>query len=112
MQNTFAIKTQRRTQDRGLTNACITCRSFTSDIIQASDGIMRNYSNSGGYIETSRKFSLGTVLVVRMTRCPGMGSSFAAEEGLRTIGLAQVKWMQELADKNTARYGMGIEYFE
>ena len=104
-------KNHKRNQDRSLTDASITCQPLTSDVAQASDGIIRNFSSTGFYIETSRGFKPGTVLIVRMTQYPAMSSSIAAEEGLRSISLAEVKWMQELADENTTRYGMGVRYF-
>jgi hypothetical protein len=104
MTSTPTIKNHKRNQDRSLTDASITCRPFTSDVAQASDGIMRNFSGTGSYIETSRGFKPGTVLIVRMTQYRAMSSSIAAEEGLRSISLAEVKWMQELADENTTRY--------
>jgi hypothetical protein len=72
---------------------------------------MRNFSSTGSYIETLRGFKPGTVLILRMTRYPAMSSSISAEEGLRSISLAEVKWVQEIADENTTWYGMGVRYF-
>jgi hypothetical protein len=111
MASTPTNKNHKRNQDRSLIDASITCRPFTSNVAQASDGVMRNFSSTGSYIETSRGFKPGTVLIVRMTRYTAMPSSIAAEEGLRSISLAEVKWMLELADESTTRYGMGVRYF-
>jgi len=111
MQDTMKRKNVARVVPRNPTDAAITCRPYTRcRAIFASDGVMRNFSSYGSYIETSHKYESGTILIVRMTRYPSLASSLAAEEGLRSICLAEVKWQQELADKNAIRYGIGLRY--
>ena len=106
-------KTIRRYAPRNPTKAAITCQPFaSSSAFRASDGIMRNFSCNGSYIETSCEFKSGTILIVRMTRYPSFPSSLADEEGLRSICLAEVKWLQELADDNAIRFGMGLKYLD
>jgi hypothetical protein len=106
------IKIKKRTQLRNPTEAVITCRPFTSITIQAYDGVIRNFSSDGFYIETSGNFEPGTILFVRTTlRSPGSSLS-ATGERVRSISLAEIKWVQELADESSARYGLGLRYLE
>jgi hypothetical protein len=106
------IKARKRTQPRNPTEAAITCRPFTSIAIQASDGVIRNFSSGGFYIETSGNFKAGTILFVRTTsRSPAL-SSLTTGDGLRSISLAEIKWVQEIAYESTTRYGLGMRYLE
>jgi len=104
-------KGQRRASRRP-TEAFVTCRPFTSSGSQhASDGVMRNFSSNGLYIETSRPFRSGTILFMRTVRYPP-ANPMAVDERPRSICLAEVKWLQELAQADAVRYGMGVRYLE
>jgi hypothetical protein len=106
------IKSKKRTQPRNPTEAVITCRPFTSITIQPYDGVIRNFSSNGFYIETSGNFKPGTILLVRTTfRSPASSLSTTGERA-RSISLAEIKWVQELPDESTVRYGMGLRYLE
>ena len=112
MEETTQKKSKRKTP-RNPTEAEITCRPYTScGAICASDGVMRNFSSGGSYIETSHKYKSGTILIVRTLRYPPMPSSMADEEQPRSISLAEVKWQEELADDNAIRYGIGLRYLD
>ncbi len=69
---------------------------------------MRNFSSGGSYIETSHKYKSGTILIVRTLRYLAMPPSIPNEEQPRSISLAEVKWLKELADENAIRFGMGL----
>lgn len=71
---------------------------------------MRNFSGGGSYIETCRTFKPGTILIVRMLRCPPVPSTTAGADQPRTICLAEVKWQQELSVEAPNRYGIGLGY--
>jgi hypothetical protein len=106
------IKSKKRTQPRNPTEAVITCRPYTSMTIQAHDGVIRNFSSDGIYIETSGNFKPGTILLVRTTLRSPASSLSATGDRARSISLAEIKWVQELADESTALYGMGLRYLE
>ena len=113
MQKTMENKNKKRAASRNPTEATITCRPFTSSgDIHTSDGVMRNFSSEGSYIETSHNYGSGTVLILRTVRYPSMPSSMADEEQPRSICLAEVKWRQELAGENAIRFGMGLRYLD
>ena len=106
-------KVIKRFVPRNPTEAVITCRPYTSSReVFASNGVMRNFSSGGSYIETSDKYESGTILIVRMVSYPKIPSSTADEEWPRSIFLAEVKWRQELADENAIRFGMGLRYLD
>ncbi len=111
MEDTTERKIIERAAPRNPTEAALTCRLYASTAaICASDGVMRNFSSEGSYIETSHKYKSGTILIVRMVRYPPMPPSLGAEERPRSICLAEVKWRQELADESAIRFGMGLRY--
>lgn len=102
-----------RVGPRSPIEAGITCRPYASSgATRASDGVMRNFSSGGSYIESSHKYKSGTILILRMVRYPTIPSSIPNEERPRSICLAKVKWQQELADHNAIRYGIGLKYLD
>jgi len=102
-------KIRKRAVSRNPTEAAITCWQYaSSSAFRASDGIMRNFSNGGSYIETSHKYKSGTILIVRTLCYLSMPPSIPDEEQPRSISLAEVKWLRELADENAIRFGMGL----
>jgi hypothetical protein len=111
MEETTGNSKRTRVAPRNPTEAAITCRPFTSSgANHISDGVMRNFSQQGSYIETSRQFKSGTILIVRLLRYPPMPSSVTDEDHPRSICLAEVKWRQKLTDENAIRYGIGLRY--
>jgi hypothetical protein len=89
----------------------IVCQPYTSSAnIRASEGVMRNFSTEGSYIETSQKFKSGTILIVRVLRYPLLSLFVADEEQPKSICLAEVKWLQELAEENPICFGLGLKY--
>ena len=103
----------RRVAPRNPTEAAITCRAYASTgAICASDGVMRNFSTQGSYIETSHNYQSGTILIMRMVRYPAIPPSIADEARPRSICLAEVKWRQELAGENAIGYGIGLRYID
>ncbi len=105
-------KVVKRVAPRNPTEAAITCRPYTSSAVRTSDGVMRNFSGSGSYIETTDRYRSGTILIMRMVRYPEIPPSIAAEERPRSICLAEVKWQQKLSDKTASRFGMGLRYLD
>ena len=113
MQNTMQKKTIERVSPRNPTEAAITCRPYASTgTIYSSAGVMRNFSSQGSYIETSRNYQSGTILILRMVRYPAIPPSIADEERPRSICLAEVKWRQELDGENAIGYGIGLRYID
>jgi len=113
MQKAMEKKEIERVAPRMATEAAITCQPFTScGAAHTADAVMRNFSEEGSYIETSREFNLGTILHMRMVRYPPMTSFTAGETQPRSICLAEVKWQQDVADDNDVRFGMGLRYLD
>lgn len=106
-------KDKRRVAARKPTEVAIACRQFTSSgATHTADGVMRNFSEDGSYIETSCEFKLGTILHLRMVHYPPISQSPGAEEQPRSICLAEVKWRQEWIDENSIQYGFGLRYLD
>ena len=102
----------KRKASRQPTEASVTCQPFTSNGRQhASDGNIRNVSSDGLYIETSRPYRSGTILLMRTVRYPPV-NAMDPDERPRSICLAEVKWLHELAQADVVRFGMGVRYLE
>lgn len=107
----MGIHRNQRIAPRSRTEALITYRPFASgSAIQSSDGVMRNFSDGGFYIETSRGVSARTTLILRIIRFPATWPEAVPEHVPRTICLAEVRWQKEIPDEHTVRYGMGLKY--
>ena len=113
MEDKMVMNIIERAAPRNPTEAAITCRPYTScRAFCPMDGVMRNFSSGGSYIETSHEYKSGTILIVRTLRYPTMPPSIPDQEQPRSISLAEVKWRQELADDNAIRFGMGLRYLD
>ena len=113
MQNTTENQAIKRFAPGNRIDAAIKCRPYTSSgTAHASDGVMRDFSNDGFYIETSHKFDTGEILIVQMVSYPPITSTMTDRERPRTICLAEVKWQRELSDLNTIRYGLCLRYLD
>jgi len=113
MQAIMEKKESARVAQRIAIEAAITCRPFTSCWgADSAEAVMRNFSKTGCYIETSGEFKPGTILHVRMLRYPPMPPAAADKTQPRSICLAEVKWQQEVAVDNAIRFGMGLRYLE
>lgn len=106
-------KEKRRVASRNPTEGVIACQPFNScGPIHTVDGVMRNFSEEGSYIETSREFTLGTILHLRMVHYPPRSLSQTAETLPRSNCLAEVKWRKEMVGENTIQYGFGLRYLD
>jgi len=113
MEITMAEKEKRGPASRNCTETAVTCRPFTSgSAIHTADGVMRNFSDGGVYIETSREFKLGTILHLRMVHYPSRPLSLAAEALPRSTCLVEVKWLQKMVGENIIQYGFGLRYID
>lgn len=113
MQITMVEKEKRRVASRNPTEAALACRPFNSNgATHTADGVMRNFSEEGFYIETSRDFKLGAILHLRIVHSPPRPLSLAAEELPRFVCLAEVKWRQEIVGEDTVQYGLGLRYLD
>mgnify|MGYP001044498393 FL=1 len=112
MQTTTSID-KRTDAPRNPTLACVTCRPFTSSgATHTADGVIRNYSGKGVYMETSHRFKSGTILHLRIVEYPTEPLGAEGDVRPRSICLAEVKWRQELADANGLQYGLGLRYLD
>lgn len=102
-----------RDDDRIVTEVAIICRPYASAGNERSvQGVMRNFSSQGSYIELDRKFKSGTILIVRTVGCLPTPALADRIENPRSICLGEIKWGQDLDDAAQPRYGMGLRYLD
>ena len=113
MQMAVIKKEKRGKGSRNPTEAVVACRPFTSSgATRTADGVMRNFSKEGSYIESSSEFNLGTILHLRMVRYPPRSPSHGVDIQPRSICLAEVKWRKEMIGEKPIQYGFGLRYLD
>jgi hypothetical protein len=102
---------QRREDIRNCTEAVIGFGLFTTQCDTCQEkGILRNYSSNGMIIEAEKSYPKGSVLLVRVLKIEQPLLPSVAQEGFRSICLAEVTWLQDLNDTGGARYRIGLRY--
>ena len=95
-----------RTDDRNPITVDVVCQPYGSSRNPClAQGVMRNFSSQGSYVEIDRQFKSGTILIVRTVGCRSLPSESNKGEEPRSICLGEIKWRQ---DVDCARYGYGI----
>jgi hypothetical protein len=74
---------------------------------QPIDGKLKNFCADGLCIELRSQLKTGTVLVVRIKG--GLGVNFAEDE-LRSIAIAEVKWSAPIPTDGEGYYATGLRY--
>mgnify|MGYP001821763541 CR=1 FL=1 len=73
-----------------------------------SEGILRNYSDEGAYVELSRPYHKGNIVMMRLLEeSPAPLDEEAA--ACRPMGLAEVKWVRHIEGVGPQRYGIGLK---
>lgn len=98
----------KRSNPRREINTSIICKryhSINSDV--TIDGNIKNCCSAGFYAELKEQVKAGTILVVRMT---GNSWGFSADDGLRSMALAEVRWSKPMSADREACYATGLKY--
>lgn len=86
----------------------IDCRIFSLALESYHrEGILRNYSEDGAYIELPCAYHRGNILWIRSptdsSQRPCEASGFC-----QFVGLVEVKWVRHIENSCPARYGIGV----
>lgn len=102
-----------RTDERFATEAEIICQPYGSTrTMRSVQGVIRNFSRGGLYIEIDHAFKAGTILMVRMVGYPSSPATAECREKPRSICLGEIKWRRDLGPVEAPRYGMGLRYLD
>jgi len=71
------------------------------------EGTMENCGSYGFYAELPEYLSKGTILVVQMA---GDSIGDSVQDGIRSMGLAEVRWSKPISVKGEERYATGLKY--
>lgn len=99
----------KRQDNRSGVAVSIDCKPFSlvyeTDL---SEGILRNYSDEGAYVELPRPYNKGNILMMRLLE--ESPASLDEEVGTcRPLSLAEVKWVRHIEDVGPPRYGIGLK---
>jgi hypothetical protein len=98
----------KRSNPRREINAPIACKRYISSNNDMSiDGSMKNCCPAGFYAELKEQVQAGTVLVVRTTSSSWEAS---ADDGLRSMALAEVRWSKPMSVEGKSYYATGLKY--
>lgn len=102
---------ENRTSNRyGIENS-IVCSYFSSrNSTEVFYGEMKNYCDSGIYVELRAQFKEGTVLLVRTRKIKKKLSTTKIADGFRSISLAQVKWSKPICINGAIRFATGLKH--
>jgi len=99
---------EKRSDPRRKIKMNIICRRYMSGVGPAPiEGTIENCGSCGFYAELPEPFSRGTILVVQMA---GDSLEFSARDGLRSMGLAEVRWSKPISVEGTEYYATGLKY--
>jgi hypothetical protein len=99
---------EKRFNPRREINTSILCKRYTSLNSEVPiNGNMKNCCPAGFYAELKEQVQAGTILMVRTT-----GSSWeaSADDGLRSMALAEVRWSKPMSAEGKACYATGLKY--
>ena len=89
----------------------VTCAFFNSD--RFYHGRTMNHSDDGIYFESNFPVKPGASIYIRVENYSqaGLHAGACRCEGIRTIGIAEVKWCRELPSVADSYYGIGLKYY-
>jgi len=98
----------KRSNPRREINTSIACKRYVSLNSEVSiDGNIINCCPTGFCAELKKHVKMGTILVVRMT---GNSWGYSADDGLRSMALAEVRWSKPMPVEGKASYATGLKY--
>ena len=99
---------EKRFNPRREIDTSILCKRYTSLNSEVPiNGNMKNCCPAGFYAELKEHVKAGTVLVVRMT---GSSRGCSADDGLRSMALAEVRWSKPMSVEGKDCYATGLKY--
>jgi hypothetical protein len=102
---------EKRNSERHKTYQPVVCEHFSClSPNHTVEGSMKNYGNSGMYVELLRRVKEGTILVVRTAISPTGGLPEKIEVGFRTVSLVEVKWSKPFSVNGGVCYGTGLKH--
>ena len=86
----------------------IICRRYRSgNCTEPIEGTIENCGPEGFCAELPKSLSRGTILAVQMA---GDWIGYSAQDGLRSMGLAEVRWSKPVSVKGVDCYATGMKY--
>jgi hypothetical protein len=103
---------EKRGAPRSKITASVAFSCFTAgDTHRIFHGTVRNFSEGGLELDSNKDFSKGSILLIRLIKCPFHRLAPEVTESIRTILLAEVKWVRYFEDVRGNRCRMGVHYF-
>lgn len=98
----------KRSNPRREINTAIACKRYASLNSEASiDGNLKNCCAAGFCAELKEHVKAGTILVVRLT---GNSWGYPANDGPRSMALAEVRWSKPVSVEGKCCYATGLKY--
>ena len=99
---------EKRADSRRGIKTQIVCRRYRSGTgTEPIEGTIENCSPEGFCAELPKSLSRGTILVVQIA---GDSIGQSVQDGLRSMGLAEVRWSKPTSAKGVDCYATGLKY--
>jgi hypothetical protein len=99
---------EKRSEPRRIIKTTVICRRYRSEPgTEAMKGTLENCGPEGFCAEFDKPLSKGTILVVQMG---GDSLRCSEQDGLRCMGLAEVRWSKPISSEAGERYATGLKY--
>jgi hypothetical protein len=104
---------EKRSYFRNRTEIPVVCRQFNTQYPTHSiSGIMLNYSSNGTYIKSNTNCDKGTILLIRIPKYPTIAKFNGNLGTIRSISIAEVKWVLPIRDDEKTSFGIGLRYLQ
>ena len=101
---------EKRSSQRLLVKIPFVCSHLSSFYsIEPAHGIILNICEDGFYAELEAHVKVGTILMFRMTGSP---SECHIDDGLRSMGLAEVRWSKVKLVGGEVQSAIGLSYLK
>lgn len=100
---------EKRASKRHHCEVAITCSYFNKK--EACNAKMLNYGEGGAYLECNSFFKERSIVLIRIERFLSCVSDAEVYCAPRNMSIGEVRWCNEMSDKNFPRYTIGVKYY-
>ena len=100
---------EKRSNKRHNCKALMTCSYFNKN--EPFGFKMLNFSEDGAYLEGNSLLKERSIVLLRLERFLSGASDIEGYCGPRNMSLGEVRWCNEMGDKNFPRYSIGVKYY-
>lgn len=111
--NLIEVIMEKRADIRNRTALKVGISFFASNFDEGQEiATICNCSSNGIVVESERWYPEGSILLVTLHNIPNNASHLIGETGIKSICLAQVKWLKSPEPNRFSHYKLGLRYVQ